>query len=533
MEHMKNAEHFNAAQVFKNVSGGPNQNTFDKNVNINGSKGLTVARDVDIGGALNVKGTIMANGDLSTTGKITSAQLCLAENLCLSALDIEQLRNTIAQNEMLKARLDQLEKMKQDDSLYTNIKAEHEAIKAKHIILEQQIKDILSRQSTPSPASQQLTSTTQQTQPTVQQPATVVQTVVPIENRTFSEMGYRCIKSGTSANNYLLVKKDTPTSLPHCASYNGRDCFWSNEASCNTRLTQKPVQPLNNLSCNDNNIKVAGHWCNDANNIDRPMPTTAPAQAPIPTPSPARRFFMFGPWIGSMKPVDRTSQVGANTIYMIQDGKHVKMVDDKGEARYYEGSIDQFDGSRWSTYTNANKNYILRECPMECDIGCDENKKCLLPPTSAPAIAPQLISKVLRIGIGQRVLSLQRNAQNVEGGIVWLWDKVGASGNDDQRWTIDSEGYIFPTAFSQRVLTVDLNATILNNGTGIFVNTKTPQNAPKQKWRIEPSGVISLQSNPNMVLTIEGGAQTRNGGKIWLWTRVGPEGNGDQKWILE
>jgi hypothetical protein len=501
MEHMKNAEHFNAAQVFRNVSGGPNQNTFNKNVFIKGSKGLEVDNNVVVGGNMNVGGTIMANGDLSTTGKITSAQLCLAENLCLSALDIEQLRNTIAQNEMLKTRLDQLEAMKQDDSLYATIKAEHEAMKAKHIALEQQIKDILSRQTTPAPASQQLTSTTQQSQPTVQQPATVVQTSVPIENRTFSEMGYRCIKSGTSNANYLVVKKDTPTSIPYCASYNGRDCFWSNEASCNTTLTQKPTQPLNNLNCNSTNINNPAHWCFDANNMDRPIvqtttpvptPTPAPQPTSIPTPAPqptsiptpvpqptsiptptqkltpspqltfkqmgyqcltgtnwrfpvkkdtptsvpdcasyngkdclwqtdmascerlldtaptqtlnnllcgaphsahwgtdgyssqghwcqvlGRRFFMFGPWIGSMKPVDRISREGANTIYMIQDGKHVKMVNNLGEARFYEGSLDQFSSSRWNTYTNANKNYILRECPMECEKGCDENKRCL------------------------------------------------------------------------------------------------------------------------------------------------------------
>jgi len=93
------------------------------------------------------------------------------------------------------------------------------------------------------------------------------------------------------------------------------------------------------------------------------------------------RFFMHGPWLTkasefvdveliSVDPVD-------GNIYMLQSGEHVKMVNDAGVAKYYTGNTSDFDRANWNSYTDAQGNYKLRKCNLNCNTGCDESRECV------------------------------------------------------------------------------------------------------------------------------------------------------------
>ena len=83
--------------------------------------------------------------------------------------------------------------------------------------------------------------------------------------------------------------------------------------------------------------------------------------------SESPRFFMYGPWIGSMIPVQLIVTSGGNTYYAIQDGSLVKIVDNTGESRFFTGTLNQFDPNLWNTYTNSFGRYILTQSQTSCE----------------------------------------------------------------------------------------------------------------------------------------------------------------------
>ena len=78
----------------------------------------------------------------------------------------------------------------------------------------------------------------------------------------------------------------------------------------------------------------------------------------------AERAFMHGPWIRFDRenvPVQRTQRLNDGTeVFMIQDGGYTKMVTRNGVAKYYTGTLDQFNANNWNRYNNAFGNYRLR-----------------------------------------------------------------------------------------------------------------------------------------------------------------------------
>ena len=116
---------------------------------------------------------------------------------------------------------------------------------------------------------------------------------------------------------------------------------------------------------------------------------------------PNKKYFMYGPGIGDDKvylPVTKIDKIGEDKIYMLQDGIHTKMIlwpkdkpmsktKDHGTAKYYTGSLTSwdftnnintgFDPTKWSTYTENDANYKLRECPVTCPNGCDLVDQCV------------------------------------------------------------------------------------------------------------------------------------------------------------
>jgi hypothetical protein len=109
--------------------------------------------------------------------------------------------------------------------------------------------------------------------------------------------------------------------------------------------------------------------------------SSAPAtSSSAPAPAPTQNYFLHGPWIDwnkSFRKVEKINKVGSDNVYLAKDGL-IKMVSDSGASRYYDGSIEDFDSSKWdTTYNKApNGSYLLRVCPVNCTEGCDNNKVC-------------------------------------------------------------------------------------------------------------------------------------------------------------
>jgi hypothetical protein len=70
---------------------------------------------------------------------------------------------------------------------------------------------------------------------------------------------------------------------------------------------------------------------------------------------------MFGPWIPGTVDTQRVFQLpNGELVYAIFDSPYTKMVTQAGVARYYTGSLDQFNAASWSSYANAGTNYKLK-----------------------------------------------------------------------------------------------------------------------------------------------------------------------------
>ena len=74
-----------------------------------------------------------------------------------------------------------------------------------------------------------------------------------------------------------------------------------------------------------------------------------------------RKAVMYGSWIGGDIPVQNVDidNVG-NTVYMIEHDRYTKMVNRQGQARYYVGSIGQYNSAYWNNYSRADGNYLVR-----------------------------------------------------------------------------------------------------------------------------------------------------------------------------
>ena len=73
--------------------------------------------------------------------------------------------------------------------------------------------------------------------------------------------------------------------------------------------------------------------------------------------------YMYGSWIGYSQykiPILERKIMGTESVYMIEDGTTVKMVSDKGDAKYYKGSISMFDPTKWTSYISAGDAYKIQ-----------------------------------------------------------------------------------------------------------------------------------------------------------------------------
>ena len=66
---------------------------------------------------------------------------------------------------------------------------------------------------------------------------------------------------------------------------------------------------------------------------------------------------MIGFWMAAPIAVLRTVNLGAFSVYIVQDGGYTKMVTDSGLGKYYYGSNEDFNPDQWESYITFPQGY--------------------------------------------------------------------------------------------------------------------------------------------------------------------------------
>ena len=91
-------------------------------------------------------------------------------------------------------------------------------------------------------------------------------------------------------------------------------------------------------------------------------------------------MIMYGSWISNAGLVDKISVNNNNEkVYIKFDHIYTKIVSVKGEARYYQGPLQDYKPCNWPSYTSIqNGLYIIRTGqPHECDCNWDDSNSCI------------------------------------------------------------------------------------------------------------------------------------------------------------
>lgn len=92
-----------------------------------------------------------------------------------------------------------------------------------------------------------------------------------------------------------------------------------------------------------------------------------------------KRFFIYFVKTNKYLEAQKIGDVEGSPVYAVEEGGYCKMVNAKGEVRWFQGKIADFDASKWKDYKTSD-NLKLRECPLWCKSGCDENGACVSNP---------------------------------------------------------------------------------------------------------------------------------------------------------
>jgi hypothetical protein len=107
--------------------------------------------------------------------------------------------------------------------------------------------------------------------------------------------------------------------------------------------------------------------------------------------------YMNGNWIGRDVAVQAVREVERESVKLIEDGAYTKMVSSLGDAKYYVGKITDFDAAKWSSYSDAAGNYVLKESQDQASY---QYYKLIFTETRAPGNVVQ-IAEVTPLRVGE------------------------------------------------------------------------------------------------------------------------------------
>ena len=100
-------------------------------------------------------------------------------------------------------------------------------------------------------------------------------------------------------------------------------------------------------------------------NINGKLNLPPPPPQPRPTPPPPTKpsdFVMYGNWISNPTPVQLISTLpNGEKVFSFYDGTYTKAVTENNKsAKYFQGKLENFNLSRWSSYPDATGNYLVK-----------------------------------------------------------------------------------------------------------------------------------------------------------------------------
>jgi hypothetical protein len=186
---------------------------------------------------------------------------------------------------------------------------------------------------------------------------------------SFKQNRYQC--HGMNPNKWpddLRINKITPDP---CASLRVDTKTSDVPVACSNRLKGSDIFPTTN--CSKGNAELINNYVStfiDDKNADNLMGFSLINSEMYYNiymdikckPDPPASGRLYGKWIKDNKesiPVVAAKYLndGNTVVYLAPEGEYVKMATDTGVAKFYKGSVNDFDSVNWGTYSDAGDNY--------------------------------------------------------------------------------------------------------------------------------------------------------------------------------
>lgn len=171
--------------------------------------------------------------------------------------------------------------------------------------------------------------------------------------------------SGSNKDVVFTVQMKTPTYITKMVVRNREDCCWNTLMNFTFYLYDEKNQVVQSKQMNDTSLISYQPDISVIKNIttfrqeilQRRMYDNLVSYMFSPY------GYMYGSWIGYSQyklPILERKIIGNESVYLIEDDTIVKMVSDKGDAKYYKGSIAMFDPTKWMSYISAGDGYKIQ-----------------------------------------------------------------------------------------------------------------------------------------------------------------------------
>lgn len=171
--------------------------------------------------------------------------------------------------------------------------------------------------------------------------------------------------SGTNQNVVFTVQMKKPIYISKMEVRNREDCCWDQLSKFTFYMYNEKNEVVQSKKMDDSSLTTYQPEKSVVTNINafrqeliqRRMYDNLVAYTFSPY------GYMYGSWIGYSQykvPILERKIMGNESVYIIEDGPYVKMVTDKGIAKYYRGSMTTFDPTKWTEYTSAGDGYKIQ-----------------------------------------------------------------------------------------------------------------------------------------------------------------------------
>ena len=171
--------------------------------------------------------------------------------------------------------------------------------------------------------------------------------------------------SGTNQNVVFTVQMKKPTYISKMVVRNREDCCWDRLSNFTFYLYNEKNEVVQSKKMDDSSLTTYQPDKSVVTNVNafRQELLQRRKYDNLVAYMFSPYGYMYGSWIGYSQyklPILEKKTIGNESVYLIEDGPFVKMVTEKGIAKYYTGTIAAFDQTKWAEYISAGDGYKIQ-----------------------------------------------------------------------------------------------------------------------------------------------------------------------------